>query len=492
MKVALAGATIDRRFWKEDRAATPETISAAYARVSHSPRELSVLRDEAVNEVDKARASNERIIYRMGHSSVAEHAVFNLDVSDCSRLLVEFIEHHRLASYTERSQRYVFFGNKTFVLPDELKGTPLEEEVRKLEGDKFDLYNKVAADPALKERFGDGLLEQARYVLGLTCPTDIGLTVNAREAEHMISQGAAHPLSEVREFSKQLLEVTCHLAPSLIKYTKKSDHAERAKREIASVMSSSGTAFSGPERETSVRAAPEGPGICSGRPTTCDDPETEIAATLIFENSSLPFCRAREIAGGMRDEELMDLFLPVFRNYPVHASLPRAFEMMDLTLSFHISASAFAQLKRHRMATIITQPYDPGLWETPEVFLSSKDLTERFWDLMKRSRELYGAITRAKDRNVAEYVLTNAHKRRVIFKANLREMYHFVRLRSDVHAQEEIRVISDMIVQEMKKRFPVVTAMLCGKDGYPGARERIMGCYADDGIGPDPLKEGKR
>jgi thymidylate synthase ThyX len=237
---------------------------------------------------------------------------------------------------------------------------------------------------------------------------------------------------------------------------------------------------------------PEGPSVCSGRPTPCDDPETEIAAALIFENSSIPLSVAREMASRMGDVELMDLFLPVFSNYPVHASLPRAFEMMDLTLSFHISASAFAQLKRHRMATIITQAYDPGLWEVPEVYLTDRSLTQSYWGLMKRSKELYGSIASEKGKQVAEYILTNAHKRRVIFKANLRELYHFVRLRSDVHAQEEIRAISNMIVKEMKGRFPVVTAMLCGKDGYSGSRERIMGCDADDGDRNEGPKGPKR
>ena len=66
MKVTLAGATIDRRFWKDDKAATPETISAAYARISHSPKRIPELREIAVNEVEKARKSNENIIYKMG------------------------------------------------------------------------------------------------------------------------------------------------------------------------------------------------------------------------------------------------------------------------------------------------------------------------------------------------------------------------------------------------------------------------------------------
>ncbi len=184
MKVTLAGATLDRRFWPDDPSASPETISAAYARISHSPKGIGELREIAVKEIERSRRSNENIIYKMGHSSIAEHAVFNIDVEDASRLLVEFIEHHRLASFTERSQRYVFFGNKEFQVPEELMGSKFEEEVRELESDKFHFYKKLCEDKDLKEKYGDKLLEQARYVLGLTCPTDLGLTINARELEY--------------------------------------------------------------------------------------------------------------------------------------------------------------------------------------------------------------------------------------------------------------------------------------------------------------------
>ncbi|MEA3560061.1 MAG: FAD-dependent thymidylate synthase [Candidatus Thermoplasmatota archaeon] len=479
MKVTLAGATMDRRFWKDDEAATPETISAAYARISHSPKTIGELRDIAVNEIEKARSSNENIVYRMGHSSVAEHAVFNLDVEDASRLLVEFIERHRLASYTERSQRYVFFGNKTFRIPQEVQGTRFEEEVGKLEQDKFDLYTEVSKNKDLKETYGEKLLEQARYVLGLTCPTDIGLTLNAREAEYIIAQGASHPLEEVREFSKALLEATASLTPSLVKYTEGNDHVYRASNMIQGKLASHDLVKYDEEGKRILTFNPNRTHICSDRPSTCDDPESEVVAGLIFEVSGLSLEECRCVARDMTDEELLDILLPVFQIYPSHSSLPRAFEMMDLTFDFDISASGFAQLKRHRMATILTQRYDPFLWETPAVYLENKELTERFWGLMKRSSELYIRIKKEMGPEVAQYVLTNAHKRKVIFKANLREIYHFVRLRSDHHAQDEIRNISEMIVQQMEMRFPVVTSMLCGKDGYLDGKKRIMECDAE-------------
>jgi flavin-dependent thymidylate synthase len=476
MKVTLAGATVDKRFWKDDPAATPETISAAYARISHSPKRVPELRDIAVSQVEKARKSNENIIYKMGHSSVAEHAVFNLDIEDASRLLVEFIERHRLASFTERSQRYVFFGDKTFVIPPEIAGTEMEKKVRELEEAKFQLYNDAVSNEELKEKFGDKLLEQARYILGLTCPTDLGLTINARETEYIISQGMAHPLAEVREFAKGLLEATGSLAPSLIKYVEGNFHVQRTQDQISKALEGMARFRLTEDGKREVIFNPERTAVCSELPTPCDDPESEVVAGLIFENSDLSLDEARCMARNMTDDQLMDILLPVFRNYPVHASLPRAFEMMELTFDFDISASGFAQLKRHRMATLLSQKYDPGFWETPDVFMEDKGLLMTYWELMKRSRDLYYEIRDEHGPEVAQYVLANGHKRKVVFRTNLRELYHFVRLRSDHHAQDEIRHISDMMVGQMQKRFPIVTSMLCGKDGFEEGQRRILGC----------------
>ena len=83
MKIILAGYNLDYdliRELKEKSALrqdlTPETISAAYARISRSPKPVNELREIARAEVDKARQSNRNIVFSMGHSSVAEHAVF--------------------------------------------------------------------------------------------------------------------------------------------------------------------------------------------------------------------------------------------------------------------------------------------------------------------------------------------------------------------------------------------------------------------------------
>ncbi len=107
MKLFLAGFNVDAQTLKElgggkldSRTMTPETISAAYARISRSPKPVNELRETARQEVEKARKSNQNIIFAMGHHSVAEHAVFNFDVLGVSRLAIEEIEKFRLCSYT--------------------------------------------------------------------------------------------------------------------------------------------------------------------------------------------------------------------------------------------------------------------------------------------------------------------------------------------------------------------------------------------------------
>ena len=87
MEITLAGFNVDLETLKElsrgkkkKPVLTPETISAAYARISRSPDSPTELRKVARKEIEKARKSNRTIIFEMGHHSIAEHSVFNFDI----------------------------------------------------------------------------------------------------------------------------------------------------------------------------------------------------------------------------------------------------------------------------------------------------------------------------------------------------------------------------------------------------------------------------
>jgi len=58
--------------------------------------------------------------------------------------------------------------------------------------------------------------------------------------------------------------------------------------------------------------------------------------------------RAKVIAGALKRLER-------------HDSVWREFETVQFVFEIVLSASCYAQLKRHRIATLLSQPYDPGL-----------------------------------------------------------------------------------------------------------------------------------
>ncbi|MBL0060447.1 MAG: FAD-dependent thymidylate synthase [bacterium] len=225
---------------------TPETISAAYARISRDPSHVTELRRSARFSVARARKSNENIIFGLGHASVAEHACFNFDISHLSRLAAEELQFHRLQSFTEKSQRYITIG-EDFIIPSEILGTAHERSYRDMVSKLFDAYNKIFANlhqhhlpddttDLSKLQLRDletRAKEDARYLLPLCCSTQMGMTLNARNLEHLLWELSDHPLTEVRELGTGLHLAVGRMAPSLVKYTSRGEFPRANRSEVA-------------------------------------------------------------------------------------------------------------------------------------------------------------------------------------------------------------------------------------------------------------------
>jgi thymidylate synthase ThyX len=153
----------------------------------------------------------------------------------------------------------------------------------------------------------------------------------------------------------------------------------------------------------------------------------------------------------------------------------REFEYADLTFELVVSASCFAQLKRHRMVTLTSQPYDPGLGVIVPPSVKEIGARSEFMEVIGRTDETYRALKKAVGQ-AADYVLTNAHRRRVLLKVNVRELYHISRLREDATAQWDIRDIAARMSALAKKVMPLTCLLLGGKDFYPEIYRRVFGC----------------
>ncbi len=477
MRVILAGYNIDSEVLKEAQERgvdperlTPETLSAAYARISRNPAPVDQLRREAVAEVAKARASNEQIIFTYGHGSVAEHAVFNFDVLGLSRLAIEALEAFRLCSYTEKSQRYIRL-DQDVLMPQEVREAGLEAELLALAKEQHEAYTLIykgilahlceLKPKQASKRGGRRLLEgmakeDARYVTSLAMAGQLGLTVNARNLEHICRRLGGHPLAEVRELAAALLKEGERIAPSLVPFAEPSQGEVECARAMASLAAELGGEPREAEEEVKLLS-------CSA------DGDSLVAAGLLSAHSGHGLEHWQERTRRMEPEELRALFQAALGPMSMHDRLPRALELAQLRFSLVLSAACFGQLKRHRMATLIPQDYEPALGVTVPPLVEQAGLTARFSEVTRASEDLYRRVlTRAPA--AAPYCLTQAQRRRVIFSCNARELYHVARLRQDSHAQWDIRVLADQMVAAARERIPLALMLACGKDRFDEVR----------------------
>lgn len=469
----------------DPEALTPETLSAAYARISRDPRPIPELRADARQDVARARHSNRRIVFGFGHASVAEHAVFNFDVLGLSRLAVEALEATRLGSYTEKSQRYIRISRDA-IIPAEIAGGPLEKDFAHLLDGQQRGYERACAvindhyrttRPAdWADRRSRALLEgaaqeDARYFLGLATAGQLGATLNARSLEATVGRLGAHPLAEVRELAGRLHAAVADIAPSLVLHTEPPAYRCETPHELAKWLNSIRDAARLHVESTrgtgALHAASD-----SSLVTLIDFPASEDAllAAIVHGHAAISWAQAQALVQKFSAQERRDLMHAALHHLSAHDAPLRQFELPACTFELVVSASCFAQLKRHRMATLLTQDYDPRLGVTIPAIFAEAGLTSEFDSVRRASEELHARISERSSTAAAAYALTNAHRRRLLFRADARELYHLARLRMDAHAQWDIRALVTEMIRQARERMPLAMMLAGGKDRFEEIR----------------------
>ena len=494
MDVTLAGFNVDTSVVAEARergidpeVLTPEPLSAAYARISRYRKPVGELRRVARTEVAKARRSNHRIIWEMGHHSVAEHAVFNFDLVGVSRLAIEAVEQFRLCSFTEKSQRYITLDGD-FVLPAEVEDAGLAAPFTELVEVQNALYRtinerllerQVAAHPEdAGTRGGMRLLEgaakeDARYVTALATEGQLGMTVNARNLELMVRRFAAHPLDEVRTLGQALFREVEKVAPSLVLFTEACDRDRLTYADLARQV---------PETMPVGEPAPSLDGTPEGvlengqvrRVSATTDADVRLVAALLHTVSGKPYDACLGHAAGLDEAGLREVVTTTLRHMELYDSMLREFEHVGCSFELHLSAACFGQLKRHRMMTLTAQPYDPGLGLTIPPAVSDSGLAAEVQQVARRSEELAARIAETAPA-AAPYALVNGHRRRALVSLNARELYHISRLREDEHAQWDIRMLSGEMVRQAREVMPLTMLLTGGKDVYVERYREVFG-----------------
>jgi thymidylate synthase (FAD) len=146
---------------------------------------------------------------REGHESIIEHASATFDISGISRACSHQLVRHRLASYSQESQRYVDMSAPDFVMPPSVAENPAAKEV----WDRFvdgvaETYRQLRAQGVHKE--------DARFVLPNAAATRIVVTMNYRSLRHFFAIRCDPAAQwEIRVLAREMLHLMYRQAPSV-------------------------------------------------------------------------------------------------------------------------------------------------------------------------------------------------------------------------------------------------------------------------------------
>ncbi|MGQ9530281.1 MAG: FAD-dependent thymidylate synthase [Candidatus Bathycorpusculaceae bacterium] len=187
--------------------ADPELLCGSAALTSTksgSPSEIFEKMD-----LDTARKIIKRVT-GYGHMSVIEHASFTFSIEGVSRAMTHQLVRHRIASYTQQSQRYVAYDTlEKFVTPPSIAKNA---EAKKIFDEALEKISETYR-ALLKLEIPK---EDARFILPNAAKTNIIVTMNARELRHFFNlRCCMRSQWEIREVAMEMLKQAKKAAPIL-------------------------------------------------------------------------------------------------------------------------------------------------------------------------------------------------------------------------------------------------------------------------------------
>lgn len=223
----------------------PEQTVAMAAKLCYSPSGIEDIRDGLDEE---KTASFINMLADLGHASPTEHASFTFGIEGISRACSHQLVRHRIASYSQQSQRYVDGTRFDFVTPPEIaknekalaaysKVIDLQAKaykeirdalvagyIKEFTGSEYSatdeeiMENFKAQNKKKFSQFVKKANEDARFILPNASTTKIVCTFNARSLQNFFAHRCCNRAQwEIREVAEQMLLQCLEVAPNLFK-----------------------------------------------------------------------------------------------------------------------------------------------------------------------------------------------------------------------------------------------------------------------------------
>lgn len=209
---------------------TPEKVVAASAKLCYSQVGVTEISEELSE--DQASLFIEKLM-NFGHHSPLEHVSFTFAIEGVSRVLTHQLVRHRIASYSQQSQRYVKLDQFEYIIPpviaDDEVCRMLFVEAMAADQRTYDalvtrlekVYVEKYIDAGMSEKKAVGMaeksaIEDARFVFPNACETKIAVTMNARSLINFFNHRCCNRAQwEIRSLADEMLKLVRETAPSL-------------------------------------------------------------------------------------------------------------------------------------------------------------------------------------------------------------------------------------------------------------------------------------
>ena len=187
----------------------PELTVALAARLCYSPVSINDLRAK-LESADIEQFLDK--IMSLGHHSVLEHASFTFGIEGVSRVTTHQLVRHRIASFSQQSQRYVSHKDQfTSIMPDTIAENADARQIFAFMSETVHKAYAQLVDLGIPP-------EDARYILPNATESKIIMTMNARELLHFFALRCCQRAQwEIREMAIEMLRVVKKVAPVIFR-----------------------------------------------------------------------------------------------------------------------------------------------------------------------------------------------------------------------------------------------------------------------------------
>ena len=461
---------------------SPVIAAAAMARLSRRAGDmrLTVLDEFAiVGDDSQAEKLIERVVTGYGDDSVQQLITIQFVVEEASNLLTKLLEWGRFGSYLEQSTRYIYFDEKgsdgKYLYYTPKMSQVLTKKYNQTMDTIFDEYSAMVHELTthLRTKYPEPTdkkertawinstrataCDAVRSILPAATKSTVGIVGSTQAVESLIVHLLSEPLEEAQRVGHDILREARKIVPSFLK---RADMPERG---------GAATAYRAANREamrtlasSSLQKSKNNP--VSGAQLVSHWPkqELDLVSSLLFEAGDLPMDEIQKQVSTWNDTKKEE----VYRAYAGHRlnrrhRPGRAFEASHFEWEVIGDYGTFRDLQRHRVVDAFEwQRLHPYFgYDIPDLVteIGCADRMKKCFDL---AETLYQDMVTGGEEVAAQYATLFGHKMRYRFITNLRELFHFIELRTGPDGHPGYRKICNQMYDLFAEKYPIAADIM--------------------------------